>query len=147
MEETMRAFSFSSVSAVFLFVFISVPRAQTDVYRCVSGGGHLSYQQTPCSSGSEPMHLRDRPSGWSTLRPGERALLNSYRKDETARRRELSPRPKQRPEESESCWKKRKQLEAVRARLHRGYKLKEADDLHRKQNNYEDYLRQFCASP
>jgi len=147
MEGTMRAFGFSSVSSVFLLVFISVPRAHAGVYRCVSSGGHLSYQQIPCSSGSKPMHLKDRRSGWTTLRPGERALLNSYRNEEATRRRELSARPKRRAEESKPCWKKRKQLEAVRSRLHRGYKLREADELHRKQNNYEDYLRRFCASP
>ena len=76
----MRVLTFSSVSSVFLFVLISSPRAQADVYRCVSGGGHISYQQIPCSSESKPMQLKDRRSGWSSLRPGERALLNSYRK-------------------------------------------------------------------
>ncbi|MCG6866246.1 MAG: DUF4124 domain-containing protein [Thiogranum sp.] len=143
----MRVLTFSAISSVVLVVFISAPQAQADVYRCVSGGGHVSYQQTPCSSDSKPMHLKDRRSGWSALRPGERALLNSYRNEAAARRRELSARPKRRAEESKSCWKRRKQLEAVRSRLHRGYKLKEADELHRKQNNYEDYLRRFCASP
>ena len=142
----MRMLFFSVISSVVLVVFVSVPRAQADVYRCVSGGGHVSYQQTRCSSESKPMHLKDRRSGWSGLRPGERALLNSYRNEEAARRRELPAQPKGRTEQSKSCWKKRKQLEAVRSRLHRGYKLKEADELHRKQNNYEDYLRQFCAA-
>jgi len=147
MEETMRVLTFSSVSSVFLFVLISSPRAQADVYRCVSGGGHISYQQIPCSSESKPMQLKDRRSGWSSLRPGERALLNSYRNREAARRPEHSARPKRRAEESKSCWKKRRQLDAVRSKLHHGYKLKEADELRRNQNNYEDYLRQFCASP
>ena len=143
----MRVLTFSAISSVVLVVFISAPQAQADVYRCVSGGGHVSYQQTPCSSESKPMHIEDRRSGWSGLRPGERALLNSYRNEAAARRRELSARPKRRAEESKSCWKRRKQLEAVRSRLHRGYKLKEADELHRTQNNYEYYLRRFCASP
>lgn len=143
----MRMLIFSAVPSLVLVTLVSASPARADVYRCVLDGGHVSYQQIPCSSESKPMNLKDQRSGWSALRPGERALLNSYRNEEAARRRELSARPKRRVEESKSCWKKRKQLEAVRSRLHRGYKLKEADELHRKQNNYEDYLRRFCASP
>lgn len=143
----MRMLIFSAVPSLVLVTLVSASPARADVYRCVLDGGHVSYQQIPCSSESKPMNLKDQRSGWSALRPGERALLNSYRNEEAARRRELSARPKRRVEESKSCWKKRKQLEAVRSRLHRGYKLKEADELHRKQNNYEDHLRRFCASP
>jgi len=143
----MRMLIFSAVPGVVLVTLVSASPARADVYRCVLNGGPVSYQQIPCSMESKPMDLEDRQSGWSALRPGERALLNSYRTEEAARRRELSARPKRRGEESKSCWKKRKQLEAVRSRLHRGYKLKQADELHRKQNNYEDYLRRFCAAP
>lgn len=138
---------FSAVPGVILVTLFSASPARAGVYRCVLNGGLVSYQQIPCSMESKPMNLEDRRSGWSALRPGERALLNRYRNEEAARRREPPARPKRQDEESRSCWQRRKQLEAVRSRLHRGYKLKEADELHRKQNNYKDYLRRFCASP
>jgi hypothetical protein len=118
---------------------------RADVYRCVLDGGHVSYQQFPCSNESKPMELKDRRSGWSSLRPGERDLLSSYRKKDAARRRKPSGRLKQPGTETSNCWNKRKQLEAVRSKLNRGYKLKEGDELHRKHDIYTEYLRQFCA--
>ena len=145
MEETMRTFICFAVTAVFLVVPFSALQARADVYRCVLDGGHISYQQIPCRSESTPMELKDRPSGWSSLRPGERDLLNSYRNKDTARRRKPSGRSKKPATQTKDCWNKRKQLEAVRSKLNRGYKLREGDELHRKRDNYEDYLRQFCA--
>lgn len=141
----MHTFFCLAVTAVFLVVPFSPSRVHADVYRCVLNGGHVSYQQIPCSNESKPMEFTDRRSGWSSLRPGEQDLLNSYRKKDAARRRKPSGRSKKPATETKDCWNKRKQLEAVRAKLNRGYKLKEGDELHRKRDNYTEYLRQFCA--
>ena len=141
----MRAFIFFTVTAVFIVVPFSVSPARADVYRCVLKGGHVSYQQIPCSNESKPMELKDQRSGWSALRPAEQDLLKSYRNKDAARRRKPSGRKKKPATETKACWRKRKQLEAVRSKLHRGYKLKEADALHRKRDNYTDYLWQFCS--
>jgi len=141
----MRILICFAVTAGFLFVPFSASRARADVYRCVLDSGHVNYQQIPCSNDSKPMQLKDRRSGWSSLRPGEKALLNSYRNKGVARRRKPSGRSQKPATETKGCWNKRKQLEAVRSKLHRGYKLKEGDELHRKRDNYEDYLRQFCS--
>ena len=141
----MRTFICLAVTAVFLVVPFSASRAWADVYRCVLDGGHVSYQQIRCRNESTPMELKDRRSGWSSLRPGEQDLLNSYRNKDTARRRKPSGRSKKPATETRDCWNKRKQLEAVRAKLNRGYKLKEGDELHRKRDDYTEYLRQFCA--
>ncbi|HHJ16117.1 MAG TPA: hypothetical protein ENJ80_05400 [Gammaproteobacteria bacterium] len=141
----MRAFTCLAVSAVFLVVPFSAASARANVYRCVSPGGQVSYQQFPCHSDDAPIKLRDPGSGWSPLRPGERALLDSYRKEAAERRRKRPTAQKKVPKESPACWNRRKQLEAVRAKLRRGYTLNESDKLHRKRNNYEDYLRQFCS--
>jgi hypothetical protein len=146
MEETMRTFICLAVTTVFLVVPFSASRARADVYRCVVlDGGHVSYQQIPCSSESKPMELKDRRSGWSALRPGEQDLLNDYRNKDAARRRKPSGRSKKPDTGTRDCWNKRKQLEAVRSKLNRGYKLKEGDELHRKRGNYTEYLRKFCA--
>jgi len=145
MEETMRTIICLAVTAVFIVLPFSAVQARADVYRCVLDGGHVSYQQIPCRNESTPMELKDRRSGWSSLRPGEQDLLNSYRNKDAARRRKPSGRSKKPATETKDCWNKRKQLEAVRSKLNRGYKLREGDELHRKRDNYEDYLRQFCA--
>jgi hypothetical protein len=79
------------------------------------------------------------------LRPGEQDLLNSYRIKDAARRRKPVSRSKKPATQPKDCWNKRKQLEAVRAKLVRGYKVKDSDELHRNRDNYEDYLRQFCS--
>ena len=141
----MRTFFCLALCALFVVVPFSVSRARTEVYRCVLDGGHVSYQQFPCSHQSKPMKLRTRQSGWSALRPGERALLNSYRDKDAARRRKPAGQSKKQAADSRDCWNKRKQLETVRSKLHQGYKLKESDALHRKRDHYEDYLRQFCS--
>jgi hypothetical protein len=140
----MRTFTRLAVAAFVLVVPFAVCRARSSVYRCVLNGGQISYQQIPCSPQSKPVEIRDTSRGWSPLRPGERRLLDSYR-DKGAGRRRASTPPKPAPKASTACWKKRQQLDAVRSRLHRGYKLKEGDDLRRKQRGYEEYLRQFCA--
>jgi hypothetical protein len=145
MEETMRSLVCLALSAVLLVFVCSASRARTAVYRCVLENGHISYQQIPCKDQGKPMALNDQRSGWSPLRPGEQSLLKSYRDKDAARRRAPSERPAQPPAETRACWQKRKQLEAVRAKLHRGYQLKEGDELHRKLENYQDYLRQFCS--
>lgn len=141
----MRTLTCLAVTAVILVVPFSASRARADVYRCVLNGGHISYQQIPCGNQGKPMELNDRRSGWSPLRPGERRLLKSYRDKDAARRRKPAHRPEAPGKEARACWKKRNQLEAVRSKLHRGYKLKESGALRRKRDNYEDYLRQFCS--
>ena len=141
----MRIFSCAAVAAIFPGVVLCANPTLAAVYRCVGASGTVSYQQIPCSSESRPLNIRDRPSGWSALRPGERALLKSYRDSEGERRRKPQTSAGKPSTASKACWKKRKQLDAVRNRLHRGYRLKEADELHRKRTEYEDYLRQFCS--
>jgi len=141
----MRTLTCLAVTAVVLVNPFAVSRARTEVYRCVLDGGHISYQQIPCTSQSKPMELKDQTTGWSPLRPGERSLLNSYRDEDAARRRKPSGLPEEPAKESKACWEKRKQLEAVRSHLRRGYSLREADELHRKLDDYDDYLREFCS--
>jgi len=140
----MHAFSRPAVAAVVFAMPFSISWSRADVYRCVQAGAPVSYQQIPCSSHAKPMELDDRRSGWSGLRPGERALLHSYRDRDAARGRRSGAGPKQPDADARECWKTRNQLEAVRSRLRRGYKLKQGEALHRKLENYEDYLRRFC---
>lgn len=140
----MHTFTYFVVTAA-LVAHFPASAARIKVYRCVQEDDHISYQQIPCHSGDKPMELGGRQSGWSALRPGEQALLNSYRKKDAARRRKPSVQRKKTAKESRSCWNRRKQLDAVRSKLRRGYTLQEDEVLHRKRDNHEDYLRKFCS--
>ena len=141
----MRIFSCFALATVFLVVPYPFSLARTDVYRCVRDDGHISYQQIRCTFDSKPMKLYSGPSGWSALRPGEKDLLNAYRRKDASRNHRSPGRTKNPVTESTDCWSKRKKLDAVRSKLHRGYKLKDGDALHRERDNYEDYLRRFCS--
>lgn len=119
--------------------------AQAGIYRCEGDDGHISYQQIRCHSDAEPMRLQRRKSGWSALRPGERALLEQYHRSTAAAERKSPGEVDSTGMRSESCGKKRRQLEQVRTQLRRGYKLGESDRLHRNRDSFVDYLRQFCS--
>lgn len=141
----MHTFTCLVITAAFLAVPFSTSGARPKAYRCVLDDGHISYQQIACHGNAKPMALKNKPSGWSALRPGERALLDSYRAKDAALHRKPSARQKTPAKETSSCWNKRKQLETVSAKFRRGYKLTEGDKLRRKRDNYEDYLREFCS--
>lgn len=141
----MHTFPCLAAIAVAIVLPYSALLARADVYRCVMDGGHVSYQQIPCDMQSQPMELNKQPSGWSSLRPGERDLLKRYHDRDATLRRKSADSPKSPHKENKACWKKRRQLDAVRSRLHGGYKLKEGNELHRKRSDYEDYLRRFCS--
>lgn len=140
----MPAYTCLRAAAACIAVWFFLPPAHAAAYRCVLAGGHVSYQQIPCQYGSEPMEFTDQRIGGSSLRPGERKLLNSYLDKDAVRGRKASGAPKEPGPETRSCWRKRRQLQAVRSKLRRGYTLKESDALHRKRDDYEDYLRHFC---
>ncbi len=140
----MRILACLAAIAVFYTLSPSMAWARARVYRCVQPDRHISYQQIPCEEGSGPIDLDNSRSGWTALRNGEKELLRSYR-NRDSRVHNRTVRRKTPERESKSCWKKRKQLEAVRSRLRRGYTLDESYELRRKRENYEDYLRQFCS--
>ncbi len=133
------------VIMVILAALFPVSPVRADIYRCVQAGGQISYQQIRCHSEDRPIALKDRRSGWSPLRPGEQALLKQYREKDAARRRRPVAERTGPAKESRACWARRKQLEAVRAKLRRGYNLGEGESLHRKRDNHKEFLQKFCS--
>lgn len=128
-----------------IFLLACAPtNGRADIYRCVQDNGRISFQQTRCDMRSQPLRLDTAPSGWSALRPGERQLLEQYQRPAAP---PAHHRPESRPRadaNAKACWKARRQLQAVRAHLRRGYRLGEAPALRRKRDDYADYLEQFC---
>ncbi|TCK17518.1 hypothetical protein DFR30_0750 [Thiogranum longum] len=141
----MRIHHFPVFMVILAVVLFPVSTVRADIYRCVQANGHISYQQIRCHSEDRPIALKDRRSGWSPLRPGEQALLKQYRKKDAARRRKPMAERTEPAKESRACWARRKKLEAVRAKLRRGYNLGEGESLHRKRDNHREFLRQFCS--
>lgn len=141
----MHTFTCLVITAVFLAAPFSTHGARTKVYRCVLDDGHISYQQIACHGEAKPIAIKDKRSGWSPLRPGERALLDSYRTKDAARYRKPSAKKKKPAKETRSCWNKRKQLDAVSQKFRHGYKLTEGNKLRQKRETYEEYLREFCS--
>jgi hypothetical protein len=116
-----------------------------DVYRCVNDAGHTSYQQIRCNQYSQPLPVNHRPTGWTGLRSGERALLESYRAKDTNSRPLLQKNAAAEDDRYEKCAAARKQLLKIRVKLRRGYSLKESETLHQKRNDRKNYLRRFCS--
>lgn len=114
------------------------------VFRCVADDGHISYQQFACAFGSEPMKIQRRPSGWTPLRPGEKRLLEAYRSKAAALPPPGTSPAKGPTREALACWKREKQLDALRAQLRRGYTVGEGQRLRRRSAEHRDYLRRFC---
>jgi len=141
----MRIFPDHAIAAILSIVSILTPTARASVYRCIGEDGHISYQQIRCDSEARPMRLKDRQSGLSALRPGEKALLNHYRKKDAERYRKHRGGERKSIKDNRMCLDQKKQLEVVRAKLRHGYTLKEDAALHRRRDDAQAYLRKFCS--
>jgi hypothetical protein len=140
-----------SKASICFFCIISLlpntsPAAQ--VYRCVLPDGGISFQQQACAEGGTRVETGEAQAVWASLRSGEQSLYDQYRKRDKAKlkHKQQIARSKSKPEiaDDRTCWKKRQQLEAVSAKLRRGYKASKGNELRRKRDTYADYLRTFC---
>ena len=125
---------------------VSAGPSQAAVYRCVTQGGQVSYQQIPCDASSEPLVLREQRYGGTALRAGEKALLKGYAQSAAGERRSRDGGLEKPAGPDRGCWRKREQLASVREELRRGYRVGKGDALRRKRDSYQEYLRLFCAS-
>jgi len=141
----MHTYNCLAITTILVTTCCSSSAACAEVYRCVQEDGHVSYQQIRCHQNSKPMALNHRRSGWTALRSGERALLDSYREKDAAHKRKQPDANPEPGRETKACWTRRTRLEAIKSRLRHGYALKESNKLHRQRGNHEDYLRRFCS--
>lgn len=121
------------------------PAGGAQVYRCDDGGGTPSYQQTPCAHGGGAVELSPPAARWEGLRPGERELLDRYRREDArpARRRAARRSRDDGPSER-SCGQKRQRLERVSAKLRRGYKPAQGERLRRRRDELYEFIRRYC---
>lgn len=138
------------IKTISIFLLFSPIAAYSDaLYRCAQSNGTLSFQKTACSGDGVLLDIKPiKSTGWVALRPAEKKLLRHYRKRDKAKYKTKRSGKKQlakRDVTEEKCWKKRKNLEAVNAKLRQGYKASQYNSLHRRRNTYQEYLNKFCA--
>jgi len=142
---------------VWLFLLLLGFSARADIYRCGGDFGEPSFSQRPCADGSTLVVQQVSPSATaasaSGLRPGERAWLEQRKR--AGRRHGGVKKPNPRRTQAEArrvakvqahrCRSKRRSLDAVKAKLRRGYKAASGEKLRRRRSAYEDYLATFCS--
>lgn len=132
------------VAMLIIFANTSVFAAE-QVFRCVQADGRSSFQHTRCAGEGESIVVDAVQGGWTSLRAGEKSLLKSYReRDARLKQRARKTVGKTKSEDRTACWNKRKRLDAIQAKLRRGYKPSQGEGLRRKRDNYTEYLEKFC---
>ena len=146
----MRRFLFVSVLSV--SVGFPVP-GSTEIYRCTGSTGEPLFSQIPCGGAATVLvrpPLASEPA--QGLRAGEKAWLAQraeHRKGRVARAGSGVPSKGRASQDGAAvqahrCLRKRRDLNAVNARLRRGYKPSQGEKLRQRRQRYEDYLSSFC---
>ena len=132
----------------FILCLLAGSSQAAQVYRCTQADGHVSFQQQACAGEGTRIETGEAQAVWASLRSTEKSLYEQYRKRDQERRHRKQRLAKNRTHtksaDPRTCWKKRKQLESVSAKLRQGYKPSKGDELRRRRDYYEDYLRLFC---
>jgi hypothetical protein len=114
--------------------------AGVEVYRCTLNG-ETEFRQTPCPEGEQQLtEVVQQSSGMTPVQPALRLQRKAPAKKKTPKIIEKSETRGDR----ERCWKFHKKLDRVERRLRAGYKASQYQQLHDRQQEYEDYLRLFC---
>ena len=141
----MHTYNYLAITTILLATGCASSAACAEVYRCVQDNGHVSYQQIRCHQNSKPMAINHSRTGWSGLRTGEQALLGDYRKRDAGRKRKPQADNLKTGGETKACGSRKARLDAVKAKLRRGYNIKEGEKLHQQRSDHEGYLRQYCS--
>lgn len=109
-----------------------------ELYRCTRNG-KVEFRQTACPDGEQAItEVIDQSGGISPIEPGLRLDHPTPEKPHSVREKTESKATEER------CWKTRQRLEWVERRLRAGYKPSQSEGLHRKQTEYDEYLKRFC---
>lgn len=121
---------------------LPVAGAAAQVYRCNEAGEVPSFQAHPCVGG-EAVELGQPAARWEPLRPAERRLWRESRKAERASRSPRSADSSGKASER-TCWQRRRQLEALSAKLRRGYRAAQGERLRRRRDTLQGFIRRYC---
>jgi hypothetical protein len=109
-----------------------------ELYRCTRNG-MIEFRQTACPDGEQAItKVTEQSGGISPIEPGLRLEAT------TSEQPDSKQQTKQTTAVDERCWKTRQRLDWVERRLRAGYKPSQYEGLHRKQAEYDEYLKRFC---
>ena len=112
-----------------------------ELYRC-SLDGQVEFRQTPCAEGSQTVtRVIEQSRGMTPAKPAVRLQEKPRKPHKPAKSAESAQRKAM---DEKDCWKMEKKLGKIEQRLRAGYRASQYQELHRKQDEYEEYLRQFC---
>jgi len=131
---------------ILLSMLLLAGPAAARIFQCTDDSGGVTYQDVPCSGGSLSVlqPVQAAPSG---IRATERRWLRQRAQQARRKTRAAPQRDTTQPraaQQDRRCWKKEQQLDKVRARLRRGYKPAQGENLRRQRRSYEDYLSRYC---
>ena len=124
--------------------------AAADIYRCSGESGEVLFSQLPCASAGT-IQIRESsaesPSAGG-LRDSERAWLREREQKRSVPRRQSGEAAARhaaaKVRQAYHCRRKRADLEAIGAKMRRGYKPAQGEKLRRRRRGFEDYLAAFC---
>jgi len=132
-------------------VLIAGASAAAEIYRCSGDSGEVAFSQLPCAAASTIV-IRESPQpdpSAGGLRASEQAWLRAreqrrsvprHQPRETAQKRAAA-----KVRQAYQCRRKQADLEAIGAKMRRGYKPAQGEKLRRRRRAYEDYLAAFCS--
>ena len=141
----MRASHFLAITTMLFTAAYPHAAIHAGVYRCIGNDGHVSYQQVRCHQNSKPLTINHNQTGWSGLRDGERVLLDTYHKRDAGRKRRKQSEAPQTTSDNKACQDRKEQLDVVKAKLRRGYSIRESANLHQQRRDHQSYLKQYCT--
>ncbi len=141
----MRASNYLAITTIFFAAGYPPSAIYAGVYRCIGNDGHVSYQQIRCHQNSKPLTINHNQTGWSGLRDGERVLLDTYQKREAGLKRRKQSETPQTTGDNKACQDRKEQLDAVQAKLRRGYSIRESANLHQQRREHQSYLKHYCT--
>jgi len=122
--------------------------AAGSLVRCTLADGGVEYRNPPCPDATNGRTVEIQPMSVGSFKyRGRHARpTESVLKRWKAAKRKVAKAKKKKLASDKSCWRKRRQLEAVEKRLRRGYRASESVRLRDRRDGYEDYIRRFCGS-
>jgi hypothetical protein len=134
-------------------MLIASAGATADIYRCRGSAGEVSYSQHPCAAATR---IFTPTTGAASREPGRGVRASETEWLESRRESRAQSAAKSRPaaasrddkrkaKQAYQCQQKARALDAVSAKLRRGYKPAQGEKLRRRRDGYADYLRTFCS--
>lgn len=115
------------------------------VHRCDTDDGPV-FQDRPCDGSTAVIADDSAYASGTGVRASERRWLRERAASKPRKKKGVPVAHGKREDKAQArrCWQRRTRLDAVKARLRRGYKPSQGEKLRRQRREHEDYLFRFC---